>query len=227
MKKIYKILLLTIVLTFLSTFNSHDFSPALKAKNSLFYIDKIEVKNNYLTNGNEIKKKLNNLYKKNIFTVKRKEIEDPLKEIDFLKKIEVKKKYPNTIIIKVIETKPVAILFKNQVKYLIDSSSNLVDFRGNDNFKNLPNIFGKNAETKFIFFLEQLKKNNFPNKKIKDYYYFQIGRWNLHLLNNKIIKLPYNNVEEAIIKSVELLDRKDFQNYKIIDLRVDGKIIVE
>jgi len=34
-------------------------------------------------------------------------------------------------------------------------------------------------------------------------------------------------VEDAIKKSIELLDRKDFQNYNIIDLRVDGKIIVE
>ena len=28
-------------------------------------------------------------------------------------------------------------------------------------------------------------------------------------------------------KSIKLLSRKDFQNYKIIDLRIDGKIIVE
>ena len=46
-------------------------------------------------------------------------------------------------------------------------------------------------------------------------------------MNNKIIKLPYNNTNDIIKKSVELLDRKDFENYKIIDLRVDGKIIVE
>ena len=33
--------------------------------------------------------------------------------------------------------------------------------------------------------------------------------------------------DEAIKKSIELLKRKDFENYKIIDLRIDGKIIVE
>ena len=62
--------------------------------------------------------------------------------------------------------------------------------------------------------------------KIKNFYYFQIGRWDLQLLNNKIIKFPHKNSDEAIIKSVELLDHKDFKNYNIIDLRVDGKIIV-
>ena len=76
-------------------------------------------------------------------------------------------------------------------------------------------------------FFNQLENNHFPNRKIKNFYYFQIGRWDLQLLNDKIIKFPHNNVDDAIKKSIELLNRKDFENYNIIDLRVDGKIIVE
>jgi len=34
-------------------------------------------------------------------------------------------------------------------------------------------------------------------------------------------------VEDAIKKSIELLDRDDFENYNIIDLRIHGKIVVE
>ena len=75
--------------------------------------------------------------------------------------------------------------------------------------------------------MNQLKTNNFPIKKISDYYYFQIGRWDLQLSDKKTIKFPYNTNDNIIKKSVELLNRKDFQNYKIIDLRVDGKVIVE
>ena len=52
-------------------------------------------------------------------------------------------------------------------------------------------------------------------------------RWDLQLVNNKIIKFPHNNTDDAIIKSVELLNRKDFKNYNIIDLRIRGKIVVE
>ena len=68
---------------------------------------------------------------------------------------------------------------------------------------------------------------NFNANKIKNYYFFQVGRWDLEFRNNQIIKLPYNKIQKAIKKSVELLKRKDFENYKIIDLRVEGKIIVE
>ena len=61
---------------------------------------------------------------------------------------------------------------------------------------------------------------------MKKFYFFQIGRWDLQLANDRIIKLPNNNIKDAIKKSIELLDRKDFENYNIIDLRIDGKIIV-
>jgi len=227
MKKFYRIILLLLTLIFLSTFNPKEFNLIAKKKNSLFKIENIEVENNLLINKIEIEKKLINIYKKNIFFIKEKDIEEPLREIDFLERIEVKKKYPSKIIIKIFETKPTAIIFKNKVKYLLDSSSNLISFEDNSNFDELPSVFGEGAKDNFMHFFKQLKKNNFPSSKIKNFYYFQVGRWDLQLLNDKIIKLPYNNIDEAIIKSVELLNREDFKNYNIIDLRVDGKIIVE
>ena len=227
MKKFYKIILLLTVLIFLSTFNPREFNSVAKKTNALFKIENIEIKNNFLINKIEIEEKLDAIYKENIFFIKREDIEKPLKNIDFLEKIEVKKRYPNTLVLNIFETKPVAILFKNQVKYIIDSSSNLIEFKKNMELNNLPGVFGEGAEKNFINFFDQLKKNHFPNKQIKNFYYFQIGRWDLQLLNNKVIKLPHNNIDDAIIKSIELLDHKNFKSYNIIDLRIDGKIIVK
>jgi cell division protein FtsQ len=212
----------------LSTFNPTELNLISKKNDTLFKIKNIEIKNNLLIDKSELKKKLHNIYKKNIFFIKKKDIEKPLNGIDFLEKIEVKKIYPNTIIIKVFETNPIAVLIKKKNKYVIDTSGNLIVLKKNDvNFSKLPNIFGDVMENDFIYFYNELKKNNFPNNQIKNFYYFQIGRWDLELLNNKIIKFPYNNIVNSIIKSIELLDNKNFENYKIIDLRVDGKIIVE
>ena len=227
MKKVYRTVLLLTVFIFLSTYNPKNLSSISEKNHILFKIQKIEILNNFLVEKSEIEKRLNEIYNKNIFLVKRSDIEQPLKKIDFLEKIEVKKKYPNTIIVKIFETKPVAIIFKNKVKYLLDTSSNLVLFEGNKNFNQLPGVFGKGAENNFIYFFNRLKNNNFPNKKIKNFYYFQIGRWDLQLVNNKIIKLPDSNIDDAIKKSIKLMEREDFKNYNIIDLRVDGKIIVE
>ena len=227
MKKFYRVILLLIVLTFLSTFNPAEFNLISKKDSPLFKVQNIEIQNNFLIDKSEIEEKLSNIYKKNILFIKRTDIEEPLKEIDFFEKIEVKRKYPNTVIIKIFETEPVAILSRDKVKYLIDTSSNLISVKDDIYHNELPSVFGKGAENNFIYFFNKLKKNNFPNEQIKNFYYFQIGRWDLQLVNNKIIKFPHNNTDDAIIKSVELLNRKDFKNYNIIDLRVDGKIIVE
>ena len=227
MKKFYRIFLLLIIFIFLSTYSPNKFDLTLENNSDFFKINKIVILNNLLVKKNNIKEKLGQIYNKNIFLIERKDIEESLKEIDFLKKVEVKKKYPNTIIVKIFETKPVGVLFKDKDKYILDSSSNLISFDDDLNFDQLPSVFGDDAENNFINFLNQLKINNFPRKKIKKFYYFKIGRWDLQLANNKTIKFPYNVTNDIIKKSVELLDRKDFQNYNIIDLRVDGKIIVE
>ena len=227
MKKFYRIFILIIVFFFLSTYNPNKFNLASKKDNIFFKIQNIIIVNNYLLDKTLINKKLNQVYNKNIFLVKREDIEKFLEKVDFLEKIEVQKKYPNTLIVKIFETKPVAILFKDKTKYLLDSSSNLIHFDSEMNFDHLPNIFGDGAENNFVNFYEKLENNKFLIKKIKNYYYFQIGRWDLELFDKKIIKLPYNNTEAAIKKSIELLNHEDFKNYNIIDLRVDGKIIVE
>ena len=227
MKKLYRIVLLILVLIFLSTYSPNKFDLILEKNNTFLKIQKIKIVNNFLIKSSEIKEKLSTIYSRNIFSIKKEDIEEPLKEINFLEKVEVKKKYPNTIVVKIFETKPVAILYKNKAKYLLDSSSNLIFFENNMNFNQLPSVFGIGAENYFVYFFNQLENNNFPINNIKKFYFFQIGRWDLQLANDKMIKLPHDNIEDAIKKSIELLNRKDFQNYNIIDLRIDGKIIVE
>jgi len=227
MKKIYRIILLSIVLVFLSTYNPYQSNLIPKEDNNFFKIQTIEIENNLLIDKNIIKERLNKIYNKNIFLIKSADIEQPLNKINFLNKIEVKKKYPNTVIIKVYETKPLAILFKDKSKHIIDSSANLISLKEEMNYGELPGVFGKGAEKNFLNFFQKLKKSKFPEDQIKNFYYFQIGRWDLQLTNDKLIKLPYNNTDDAIKKSIELLNRKDFENYNVIDLRVNGKIVVE
>ena len=78
-----------------------------------------------------------------------------------------------------------------------------------------------------MIFYNQLKNNNFSIKEIENFYYFQIGRWDLQLSNNKTIKYPANQTLKAIQQYLKLLKRKDFRNYNILDLRIHGKIVVE
>ena len=227
MKKLYRIILILITFIFLTTYSPSNLNVLPEKENFFFKIQNIKIINNNIVNENEIKRKLGHIYGANILTIKRNDVATPLKSIDFLGKIEVKKKYPNTLVIKVYETTPIALLVKSKRKYFLDSSSNLIlpdKFFFTEDF---PNVFGEDAENHFINFFDKLSKNNFPKNRVKNYYYFQIGRWDLQLLNGLIIKFPPIKITEAIQQSVELLNRQDFENYNIIDLRIEGKIVVE
>ena len=227
MKKLYKIILLLTILIFLTTYSPNKVTFFNKNNNFFFKIQNIEITNNNKINKTDIINKLNHIYNKNILFISNKDILEPLKTVNYLGKIEVKKKYPDTIVIKIYETKPVGILFKNNTKYIIDTLSNLITFNDNLVNNNFPNIFGKDAEKDFINFFEQLKNNKFPRKQVKNYYYFQVDRWDVKLTNNQIIKFPSKKRKEAILQSVKLLNHEDFENYKVIDLRIHGKIVVE
>ena len=227
MKKIYKILLIFLSFIFLTTYSPNQLNNFSKKDNFFFKIKKIKILNNSKIKEDTIQTKLKPIFNQNILFVKKSNILENLESIDFLKTIDVKKKYPNTIIIKIYETEPVALLFKNKNKYILDTSSNIILFDKNIDIKDLPNVFGDDAENNFTNFLKILKENNFPVKKIKNFYYFQIGRWDAELINNQLIKFPFNKTAEAVQQSVVLLNRNDFKKYNVIDLRIHDKIVVE
>ena len=226
MSKLYRLFILLITFVFLTTYTSKNFENSNNKKNFLFKIKNIEIKNNLIIDEKKITKRLENLYEKNILFLKEDDIEKPIKNIDFLDKIEVKKKYPSTIVIKIYETKPLAIIFKKDKRYLLDSKSKVIDLNKKIKINNLPTVLGEGAELDFINFFKKLEDNNFPKEKIKNYFYFQNNRWDLQLFNNQTIKFPEKERSKAIRQSIELLKRQDFKNYNIIDLRIKGKIIV-
>tara|TARA_B100000686_G_C16743021_1_gene947739 strand:- start:823 stop:1506 length:684 start_codon:yes stop_codon:yes gene_type:complete len=227
MKKVYKIIFLLITFIFLSTYNPAALNNFPEKKNIFFKIQKIDIENSNLIDKEEVINSLDHIYGQNIFFIKKEDLEIPLKSLDFLKTIEVKKIYPNKIIIKLYETQPIAILFKKNDKYILDDSSNLIAFNKNLQRNDFPNVFGEDAEKFFVRFFIQLEDLNFPKHKIKNYYYFQINRWDIQLLNEQTIKFPAKKLSEAIKESIKLLEREDFKNYKVIDLRIHGKIVVE
>jgi len=227
MKKVYKIGSLLLTLIFLTTYNPNKLNIEYKKNQPFLKVKKIEITNNLLVDKDDILEKLSNINGKNILLLNKNEIEDPIKSINFLDKIEVKKKYPNTIVIKIYETEPVAILFEKKNKYFIDNLSNLIPYNEDLKYLNLPSIFGKSAKSKFVEFFTLLKSEKFPIEKINSFYYFQIDRWDIELSNKKIIKFPSERNEEAIRTSIKLLNNREFTNYNIIDLRINGKIIAE
>ena len=71
MKKVYKIFLFLVILIFLSTYSPNKFDLATSEKSKFYIIKNIEIVNNNLIQENLIERKLNHIYQKNIFLIKR------------------------------------------------------------------------------------------------------------------------------------------------------------
>ena len=185
MKKSYLGLILLLML--LSTFNPK-FSFII---NSKLNIKKIIIDNNSILDSGKIKQKLNFLYEENLFFFKMKDIEKNLKKISFIESFSVKKIFPNKIKITINEKNPVAILQNKKEKFYISEKGDLINFREAVITKDLPIVFG-NGKT-FYSLYQNLNKIKFPLETIKSFYFFESGRWDIIMHDNKVIKLPTTN----------------------------------
>ena len=72
---------------------------------SKFNLEEIILENNLLIKDKEIKKLLLPIYNKNLILLNTKDIENTLLQNSFIDSFKLKKKYPNTLIIKIYEKK--------------------------------------------------------------------------------------------------------------------------
>ena len=210
------ILLLILFTTYTPNFN---FSPG-----SNLNIKKIKIENNYILSSDEIEKKLDFLLSENLFLMNIDEIHRSLKELDFIDSFSVKKIYPNTIKINVIEKKPIAILQNKKKKYYISDRGDIIIFKKIKLFKSLPIVFG--GETKFYSFYKDILSINFPINNVEKFYFFESGRWDIILRNKKVVKLPINNYLPSLKNFLLSQGNTNFERYKIFDYRIKEQLIL-
>ena len=159
------------------------------------------------------------------FFLRTKNIENKLREIQFIESYQIKKIYPNNLIIKINEKKPIAIIQKSKQKNYFTAKGELIDFRKIKKFEDLPTVFGD--EKSFSTFYVNLKNINFPFKEIKTFYLFESKRWDLLTLKNQLIKLPINNYNKSLLNFISLKDQANFEKYKIFDYRIKDQLILK
>ena len=210
-----------LLLVTLTTFN-----PTLfKMGNNVFKIKYVEIENIYIIDKKELKKIVNNELKNlSLFSINEKKMSNILKKYEIIKSIEIKKVFPNTIKIKLIEKEIIATLINKKKKFYLTKNGEKIRFFKNEKLDNLPKIFGE--QKNFTQIYNSLKKLNFPINEIKSFYYFDIGRWDIILKNSNIIKLPVKDFNESLINYNELKNDQNFTKYKIFDYRIKDQLIL-
>ena len=192
---------------------------------SKFNIKKINIENNFILKENEIKKLLIPVYDKNIFLINNKDIKRLLIKNTFIDSYKIKKKYPNTLEIKIYEKKPIAILINKKKKYYISETIKLVEYISLTNFKNLPYVLGNEKEFKILY--DNLNKINFPFDQIKKFTLYETNRWDLETKSDILIKLPPDDYIKSLENFLSIRNKKNIKKYKVFDYRISNQIILK
>jgi len=197
-----------------------------KFKVNKFEIKEIKIENNDILQYQELIKIFSFLYNKNIIFLNSHELKKKIHQISFIKKIEIKKIFPDKLVIKVFEKEPIAILIDaNKKKFYLGKKIDLIEFRKIPKYENLPTVKGELESFKTLYKI--LIKINFPTEQILSYHLFELNRWDIEMNDKKILKLPKRNYTEGLINFMSIKDKTNFEKYKIFDYRLNNQLILK
>ena len=195
--------------------------------NNFFPIKIIRVDGIKNSDEEKINGGLNKFKGKSIIFLSRHEIKKTIINFKFIKALKIKKIYPDTIEVTIIENEPIGVLFRNNKKYLITEGENLLEDYPHEKFNFLPEVHGKGAKENFSNFYNSLKRVKFNIELIDQFFYFQVNRWDIILKDDKLVKLPVENYEISLVKFLSIYEKKNFLNFKVFDFRMRGQLILK
>ncbi len=202
------------------------FNPYLL--NNFFTIKDIKVIGTEKSDPYELKQILSsNFY--SLITFDKDQAKILLEEVGWVKRVNIKKVYPSTLRVNIIESDPFAIFYNNQNIFLIDIDGQIISNNPDMNtYQNLLNIRGEKAEIKLNEIIKEININ-FPEviNKVKGLELVDKRRWNIILSNDLLVKLPDMNIDKSLKNLKTLFEDKQILDSNIIevDLRIKGRAI--
>jgi len=226
--KYINLILLILLISIFTMFLVINFNPYLL--NNFFEVKDIRINGTEKTNPDELRQILTpNL--NNLISFDKDHAKSLLEQVGWVKRVNIKKIYPNTLIINIIETDPFAIYYDNQNNYLIDIDGQIISSNPDINvYKNLLIVRGEDAKTKLNEIIKEINIY-FPDvrNRINELEFIEKRRWNLFLSGNLLIKLPDTEVKESLNNLKKLFEDKQVLESNIIevDLRIKGRAVIK
>ena len=226
--KYINLILLILLISIFTMFLVINFNPYLL--NNFFEVKDIRINGTEKTNPDELRQILTpNL--NNLISFDKDHAKSLLEQVGWVKRANIKKIYPNTLIINIIETDPFAIYYDNQNNYLIDIDGQIISSNPDINvYKNLLIVRGEDAKTKLNEIIKEINIY-FPDvrNRINELEFIEKRRWNLFLSGNLLIKLPDTEIKESLNNLKKLFEGKQVLESNIIevDLRIKGRAVIK
>ena len=209
---------------FLSTIANNNF---FNFTGRSFMIENISVKTDNSNIDQLLNSRLKPFYKKNIFLLNKSTILSKLDDLNFIENINVKIKYPSTLIVSANKTNFIAITYLDQKKYYVGNNKKFILAKSINYEKKLPLIFGQFQIENFLSLKKKLNDQGLDQNKIEKYYFHKNKRWDLYIERNILLMLPNKNITEAIKIYKEFLIKNLIKSDTVVDLRINGRIILK
>ena len=135
---------------------------------SQFDLKTIEIENNLLLKDNDIKNLLISFYNKNLVLLNNDEVKKALMQNSLIESFNIKKKYPNTLKVKIFEKKPIAVLIDKKNQFYLSEKIDLIEFRNLPNYQTFFHLFTLASNKIFSTKFSKVKPLNFAISGTKD-----------------------------------------------------------
>ena len=199
-------------------------STPLNLKYDSFFKEVFKIKNIKIIPNEFVFEEVYNLLNQNIFKLNKSSLKNFLNKYTYLKSIEIKKIYPDTLEVLVTKSSPIAII-NNQLSFTYLGDNGKV-FKENKEYSSIPILKGEIDIPNAIVVLNLLNNSLYKLENIKEIIFFPTNRINIILNDSKILKFPINIDLKYINKTHNFLKTLKTEK-KVIDFRILGKIILK
>ncbi len=152
-----------------------------------------------------------------------------LADLPWVEDVDVRKIYPKTIEVRLKERQAFGIWQHGTELSLIEKSGSVIAPLRDNKYAGLPLFVGRDAETGAAGFVDELADWPEIRNRVRAYVRIAGRRWDLHLDNGIVVKLP----EENVPKALQLLSRMDMEEKVLsrdvaaVDLRLSDRTTVQ
>ena len=232
------IFLFLIIFSFLLYFNKNNLIETSKniiqsfSENFQYQFTKFDISGLEKIELKFVEDKLQNYLGSSIFLLPLDQINDSIKENNWVKEIYLNTNYKDTLFIRIEEYKPIGIYFFNEKYFVFDENGKIIDqiYITDFSFQSLLIFMGNSSNLKANSLINILKNNDFEKKfKIQSLEFINKRRWNINLYSDVKLMLSEEDPNKSIQNFIMIqnkLSETDINNIKTYDLRNLKKTIL-
>lgn len=152
---------------------------------------------------------------------------DALVTLPWVKSAEIRKSYPNTLHISIVEREPFAIWQTREALSVVQVDGSVIGGYSGNSLRHLPLLVGKGAPEEAAAFMQTVARYEVLAEQVRAFVRVGQRRWNLRLDNGLTIKLPEQDVDVALQRLVALHSSDNVleRDLASIDVRLNDRTV--